>query len=281
MSGGDPVTLVPFERTHLDGAHRLSQEMSWMHRREDWELALDVGKGFVLEDAGQVIGTAMWWPYGDTHASMGMIIVAKAAQGRRYGARLMDALLAAAEGRIVTLNATQEGLELYKRRGFTPIGVIHQHQGIPTREFKAPPASVVRSMVAADVEAVARLDREATGWTRSQMLPRLAQAGDGYVLDRDGTARGYAFCRLFGRGHVIGPVVADSLDDARALIEAALARLGPTFVRVDTSTATRLGPWLEEIGLKQAGDNTTMVLGPHTPPTGPARMFALAAQSFN
>jgi hypothetical protein len=113
------------------------------------------------------------------------------------------------------------------------------------------------------------------------MLRRLAQLAQGHVLLRDGAPRGYAFCRLFGRGHVIGPVVADSLDDARALIEAALAPLGQTFVRIDTAASTQLGPWLEGIGLPQVGDATTMVLGPQTPPAGPVRMFALANQSFN
>lgn len=282
MSGGDQVNLVRFDRTHLEAAYRLSQEMSWMHRLEDWELALELGQGFVLEDGGNVIGTALWWPYGEAHASTGMIIVAKAAQGRGYGARLMDALLAAAHSRTITLNSTSEGLALYKRRGFTPVGVIHQHQGIPTRQLEAPSVDLVRAMAASDAEAVARLDRQATGWTRQRMLRRLAQLGDGYVLVRDGAPRGYAFCRLFGRGHVVGPVVADNLDDARALIEAALAPLGGrTFVRIDTSAATQLGPWLEGIGLKQVGDNPTMVLGPQIPSTGPARMFALASQSFN
>lgn len=283
MNGTDRVNLVPFERAHLEGAHGLSQEMSWMHRREDWELALDVGQGFVLEEAGKVIGTAMWWPYGETHASMGMIIVAKAAQGRRYGARLMDALLAAAQSRTITLNATAEGLELYKRRGFSPVGVIHQHQGIPVRKFDAPRSGLVRSMADTDAEAeaVAQLDQEATGWTRPQLLRRLAKLGDGFVLVRDGMPAGYAFCRQFGRGNVIGPVVAHDLKDAKALIEAALANLGGTFVRVDTSTATQLGPWLEEVGLTYVGDNTTMVLGPQTSRSGQAQVFALAAQSFN
>jgi hypothetical protein len=136
-------------------------------------------------------------------------------------------------------------------------------------------------MTAADAEAVARLDREATGWTRPQTLRKLAQIAQGHVLLRDGAPRGYAFCRLFGRGHVIGPVVAESLDDARALIKAALAPLGSTFVRIDTAASTQLAPWLESIGLAQVGEATTMVLSPQTPATGPARMFALANQSFN
>src|SRR5689334_23580707 len=85
----EDVILVPFARSHLEGALKLSQEMSWPYRIEDWDVALQLGHGFVLERAGTVIGTAAWWPYGENHASAGMIIIAKAAQGRGYGARLM------------------------------------------------------------------------------------------------------------------------------------------------------------------------------------------------
>ena len=111
-------------------------------------------------------------------------------------------------------------------------------------------------------------------------LNRLIEVGDGYVLLRDGIPRGYAISRLFGRGHVIGPVVAESPTDARALIEAALAPLGSVFVRIDTSTTSQLGEWLEGIGLQQVSDATTMVLGAQMPSAGPARTFALANQSF-
>ena len=94
-------------------------------------------------------------------------------------------------------------------------------------------------MAPSDLAAIVGLDHEATGWTRREMLNRLIEVGDGYVLLRDGIARGYAISRLFGRGHVIGPVVAESPTDARALIEAALAPLGSVFVRVDTSATSQ------------------------------------------
>jgi GNAT superfamily N-acetyltransferase len=278
----DDAVLVPFAPEHLEGALRLSQEMSWPYRLEDWAIALQLGQGFVLHNgAGTVIATAAWWAYGEAHASAGMIIVAKAAQGRGHGARLMDALLAAAHPRTIALNSTAEGLALYERRGFVRIGVIQQHQGVPNERPQAPRTSLVRAMAESDVEAVARLDWQATGWARRQMLGRLIQAGHGHVLVRDGEPRGYAISRLFGRGHVIGPVVADTAADARALIEAALARLGQGFARVDTAATSQLGDWLESIGLRQAGDAITMVKGRHIPPAGPARMFALANQSFN
>jgi len=276
----EDVALVPFARAHLEGALKLSQEMSWPYLLKDWEFALQLGRGFVVTSTGAVVGTALWWPYGDTHASAGMIIVSKAVQGRGYGARLMDALLAAARPRIVTLNSTAEGMALYERRGFVPIGLIHQHQGISSERHEAPPPWLVRAMAPSDFEAVTRLDRQATGWTRREMLNRLIEVGDGYVLLRDGVRCGYAICRLFGRGHVIGPVVAESPTDARTLIEAALARLGNVFVRVDTSAISHLGAWLEGIGLQQVGGATIMVLGTQRPSTGPARLFALANQSF-
>jgi GNAT superfamily N-acetyltransferase len=276
----EDVVLLPFAKAHLEGALKLSQEMSWPYRIQDWDVALQLGYGFVLQHAGVVIGTAAWWPYGENHASAGMIIVAQAAQGRGHGARLMDALLASAHPRTVALNSTAEGITLYRRRGFVPIGVIHQHQGIPSGGREAPRPDFVRSMAASDFEAIARLDREASGLERRRMLERLVQSGDGYILRRDGTAHGYAISRLFGRGHVIGPVVAESPADARALIEAALARLGGVFVRIDTSASSQLGDWLEGIGLQQVSDATTMILGPPAPASGPVRIFALANQSF-
>jgi len=274
----EDVVLLPFARAHLEGALKLSREMSWPYRFEDWDFALQLGHGFVLQCAGAVIGTAAWWPYGENHASAGMIIVAKAAQGRGCGARLMDALLASAHPRSIKLNSTAEGAMLYQRRGFVPIGTICQHQGIPSHE--APRSCLVRSMAASDLEDIARLDRQATGWDRRPLMERLVESGDGYVLHRDGIMCGYAISRRFGRGHVIGPVVAENPTDARMLIEAALARLGRAFVRIDTSASSQLGAWLEGIGLQQVGDATTMVLGTPPPSAGPARTFAIANQSF-
>ena len=281
--GNDDVELLPFGKEHLEGALRLSQEMSWPYRLEDWAFALELGQGFVLLDgARSVIATAAWWAHGEEHAAAGMIIVAKAARGRGHGARLLDALLAAAHPRTIALNSTAEGLALYERRGFVRTGVIQQHQGAPDERHQPPPASLVRSMAASDVEAAARLDRQATGWARRQMLDRLIQASDCHVLVREGEPRGCAISRLFGRGHVNGPMVAKNAADARASIEgAALARLAQVFVRVDTTATSQLGDWLESIGLRQVGDATTMVLGNQTPSTGPARMFTLANESFN
>ena len=123
------IELTTFDSRHVPGALKLSQEMGWPYRREDWEFAVAVGHGLVLERAGEVIGTAMWWNYGRAYASAGMIIVTASAQGGGFGSRLFNGLLGSTDGRNVLLNSTEEGLTLYQRRGFTAWGTVLQHQG--------------------------------------------------------------------------------------------------------------------------------------------------------
>jgi ribosomal protein S18 acetylase RimI-like enzyme len=276
---GDAI-LTAFSAAHLEGALKLSQEMSWPYRLEDWAFAMKVGQGFVMLRGGEVIGTAAWFPNGDAYATVGMIIVSGAAQGQGFGARLVDALLSAAGTRTILLNSTAEGQALYTRRGFRPVGAIHQHHGILGGRHEAPPADVVREMQPTDFDVLARLDRQATGSERRTLLRLLVESGETQVFLRDGEVAGYAISRLFGRGHVVGPVVADTAAEARLLIEAALARLEGRFVRIDTAATAELSPWLADIGLPVVSDALTMARG-NLPPTGPARVFALSNQSFN
>jgi len=276
----DPVALVPFAPAHRDGALALSREMSWPYRIEDWDFALRLGRGLVLERDGAVLGTAALFPYGETHATVGMIIVAKAAQGRGYGTRLMQALLAEAGPRSILLNSTAAGRALYERYGFVPVGTLLQHQGPYAARAVPVTDGRVRAMTPADCDDVLRLDRAATGLDRRPLVERLVAAGEGLVLLRDGKPAAYAITRLFGRGHVIGPVVAETVPEARTLIEAALAPLDGCFVRIDTAADSGLSPWLAGLGLPQTGDALTMVRGTW-PPAGPLRVFALSNQSLN
>src|SRR5437868_962822 len=80
----------------------------------------------------------------------------------------------------------------------------------------------------------------ASGMPRDTLIRRLLDAGDAVVLDIDGEARGFAILRRFGRGHVIGPVVAPAADYARALIAHWVNVQAGRFVRIDTDFAAGL-----------------------------------------
>jgi GNAT superfamily N-acetyltransferase len=275
-----PTELMKFERRHVAGALKLSQEMLWPYRREDWEFAAAVGHGLVLERAGDVIGTAMWWTYGQAYAAAGMIIVTTSAQGGGYGSRLFNGLLEATDGRNVLLNSTEEGLTLYRRRGFAAWGAVHQHQGLLTVAVTPNARDDIRPATVSDLAAIHVLDERATGMPRPSMVAALADLGNVVVIDRLRRVAGYAIARRFGRGYVVGPVAAESAEDARLLIVAQLSTLHGQFVRIDVHAEHGLSDWLESLGLERVGYATAMVKGRRPVSDGTARMYALANQSF-
>jgi GNAT superfamily N-acetyltransferase len=274
------VELMKFGSSHVPGALRLSEEMAWPYRREDWEFAAAVGQGLVLERAGKLIGTAMWWNYGPAYTTAGMIIVTASAQGGGYGSRLFNGVLEATDGRNVLLNSTEEGLALYERRGFTTWGTVLQHQGWLTAAATADARDGIRPASVSDLAAIQAFDERATGMPRPSMVAALADLGDVVVLDRGGRVAGYAIARRWGRGYVIGPVAAESAQDAKRLILVQLSKLHGQFVRIDVYAEHGLGDWLEGFGLERVGGATAMVKGRRPASDGPARMYALANQSF-
>lgn len=274
------AALIPFEARHVEGGWNLSQEMKWPYRVEDWAFATVVGQGFALEQDGKVLGSAMWWAYGDAFASAGMIIVTASAQGLGYGAGLFNALLDAAGNRTVLLNSTEEGLNLYLRRGFKPWGKVHQHHGPFDLAVEAPAADIVRPATEEDITTILDLDLKACGMPRETLVRELVKAGEAVLLYEKGVPVGYAIARRYGRGYVIGPVATESAEGAKLLIVALLSRLKGQFVRIDVYERDGLSGWLEELGLKQVSEAISMARGPLPISSGNFRMYAVANQSF-
>lgn len=282
--------LSALRADHLPQAVTLSKALSWPYRQQDWQVAFDLGAGFAVEVDDRLVATAMWWPYGQSHASVGMIIVDPAMQGRGLGRALMEALLQATSDRTVILNATQEGLPLYAKLGFVSRGQIFQHQAVlATAPELVDGTGELRVMRASDEAQVRQLDLAASGMDRSALLDTLFDAGSVMLIDHGDGASAYACVREFGHGVVIGPVVAGGTNpqtsaetDAKRLICALAARHQGRFVRLDVSDESGLSPWLAAIGLPCVGQAQPMVRGDQAsvPTGGDTRMFALANQSF-
>ena len=275
------ISIAKLDRHHLQGGLNLSQEFSWPYRLEDWAFAFEIGEGVVLERNGEVLGTALWWCYGQSHAAAGMIIVTEKAQGWGNGSRLFDALLQATEGRNVLLNATAEGLPLYLRRGFEKWGMVHQHQCVLHKGYTVKHRDEIRDAVASDFDSIQALDRQAIGMQRERLVNALLNAGEAIVLEREGQISGFSLRRRFGRGYVVGPVAASGVEDAKCLIEAQLAKLAGEFVRIDVYAEDGLSEWLEERGLKQVSEAISMVKGVLPTATAPMHMYAVSNQSFS
>jgi GNAT superfamily N-acetyltransferase len=273
--------MTALEERDLDQATALSAALNWPYRPEDWKFAHALGEGLALHQDDRLIGTGMRWNYGPDFATIGMIIVDSAFRGQGLGARLVDGLLHDVGQRSVVLNATLDGLPLYRRRDFIGFGQICQHQGIAGPVSLSASSHRIEPANEGDWPALVKRDRLATGMPRDHLLAALADCGDISVLrGEDGSLLGYAVCREFGRGHVVGPVVARDSDRAMALLGYAMRDLAGSFVRVDTSARSGLGGWLEEHGLLKVDTVEAMVRGTLPTTHSNSVVFALCSQSL-
>jgi GNAT superfamily N-acetyltransferase len=274
----EQISLTTMETDHLDGAVLLSREVAWPHRRADWELLLAVSEGIVALQDGRVVATIMMTPFGSDAATINMVIVEAAMRGRGLGRTLMDAALEKAGARSCRLVATNEGLPLYEKLGFVAIGEIVQHQGAALKV--AAPANVFWARDD-EHERISALDRAACGIDRGKLMSILHRTAKFAVIREGGEVEAFAGLRPFGRGLVIGPVVAKSREQAKDLMQFMLAQHEGAFVRVDTDLSTGLGPWLADHGLVHVGGGITMQRGPAAEQAEtPYHKFALVNQAL-
>ncbi|MEO7887163.1 MAG: GNAT family N-acetyltransferase [Polaromonas sp.] len=280
----DRLSLRAMTAADIEQAHALSAELRWPHRPTDWEQVFAHAEGTVVEQDGQILGTGLRWRWGTQHASVGLIIVSPAYQGRGIGRQLMHALLDGLEDHSVLLQATEAGRPLYEKLGFDVVGGVRQHQGVvtPTPLIAQPPGWRMRPAGLNELAALQSLDAAARGMPRSALIEDLLASAEAcVVLDHEQTPRGFAMLRRFGRGHVIGPVVAPDVEGAKALIAHLAGQNTGHFTRIDVDAAAVLGDWLAAIGLVEVDSPTTMVRGkPLVYPEGAPTLFAITTQAI-
>ena len=266
----------------LPAAHALSQAVRWPHRLEDWQFVHRLGTGFVAECEAAIVGTALCWAYGSDHGSLGMVIVSPDAQGRGIGRELMTRVLQELGERSTLLYATLAGQPLYERLGFVEVGQLHQHQGTVFQLGTAvPPAGErIRPVGVSDGPKLARLASRALGMPRATVLDALRKVADCVVLDSGGEPGGFAFCRRFGRGYAIGPVVAPDAERAKALIAHWIGVRAGSFVRIDVHESSGLSPWLTDMGLDRVDSAIAMVRGESAHVDEAVRQFAIINQAL-
>ena len=276
------ATVRRLEAADVPAAQRLTASFGWPHRKRDWAMMLGLGEGVAVPNGERLAGTAVCWRFGPDWATMGLIGVDAALQGQGIGRRMMGALMEGLAGRSVALHATRAGLPLYAALGFESTGTTLQHQGAVTQPalLPLPPRARLRPAGLADLPALAALDCKAGGVDRTALLEALLALPGGVVLDGANDPLGFALTRGFGRGQLVGPVVAGDEADARAMIAHLLGQRIGQFVRVDVPKESGLAGWLPGLGLEDAGTVIRMVRGRDAGPARRARVFALASQAW-
>jgi hypothetical protein len=192
-----------------------------------------------------------------------------------------DGGVAASGGRTIVLNSTREGYRLYERLGFVSCGQVNQHQAVlASAPTELPANGAVRPFRPEDTDAIRDLDDRASGMGRARLLDALFAVGKVAVIEREGRVQGYACIRGFGRGVVVGPVIACDTMDAKVLVATLAAEHRGDFVRIDVTETSGLSPWLEEIGLPRVDSVVAMLRGRPPLRAADATLFALSNQSL-
>jgi hypothetical protein len=191
----------------------------------------------------------------------------------------LDALLAEAEQRSLTtlgLVATALGRPLYESRGFELTGEVAVFVGTPVLD-------AIREAVdpIADVESVIAYERRFVTCSRSALLRERHREASVTALCResDGRTSGFALAETKAPYTLVGPVIADSEQQARALTRTIFSSItGP--VRIDVPAQQgAFRAWLSGLGLPELGLRPEMARGGTLPWQVPER-FALAAQAW-
>ncbi len=252
------VTYRSFRPEDIPGAHALSLEANWPHRLADWQFALDIGQGVIaVDEKGDIAATGLVWFYGDSVATLGLMIVSQHHRSRGIGRAVMDRLLDLAGDRSILLHATADGQPLYEKLGFEATGHIYQHQGDVVAG--GAPTTAPRALQTADLPAVLALDTSSFGAARAALIRNLAKAGEAVVIEENSEIVAASFRRPFGHGASIGPLIAHDLRHAEAMIDH-WTQNTQGFLRIDlTSHGEALGERLAERGMLRVSKVLRMV----------------------
>ncbi|MDE2347573.1 MAG: GNAT family N-acetyltransferase, partial [Gammaproteobacteria bacterium] len=163
---------------------------------------------------------------------------------------------------------------------------VHMRQGtVPPILPATPPLDGEPGTLAdGNVGEIGDLDMRAFGSNREKVLALLAEDSSIVTLRRGGEIVGYSMCREFGRGRVIGPMVARNDQDAIHLTAAHLRNLPGQFVRVDTREMDgAFIEFLQQSGLDVDDTVTTMSKGRRflNPRDHAPRVYGLAGHALS
>jgi GNAT superfamily N-acetyltransferase len=238
------------ESLSLDDLERcmdLAERVGWPRERAKWRMLLSLGRGHATRDGARLSSMVVITPH-DEGSFVAMMVVDPALQGRGVGRRLLEHALVEAP-RPVMLYATNAGRKLYEKLGFVEVGAVQKFGGVVSHAHELPPIEDREAFIAADARAF--------GGRRRRVLEHLLDIADRTVTN----GRGYAVRFHNGAMNVIGPVIADSEDDAIELVDAALT--GATgMTRIDVAVSSpRLAAHVRARGFAQKEDAPLMVFG--------------------
>lgn len=281
----DPLHLRKMTWQDLPAVHRLSSLVGWSHRPEDWQFMFQSGQGWIAEIHGRIVGCALYWLWGSSAATVGMVIVSPDWQGKRIGFLVMEKIMSCLEGYQVRLHATAMGKGLYQKFGFKDAGIVTQYLSNPLPKIQAcniPEPLSVRLAYPSDKETLTALDYLSTGLLRTELIEQILTDGIKTIvlLDKHQQIIGFAGYRKFGRGVIIGPVAASNIEQAKVLISQFFSDAAGLVLRIDITDNASLARWLEDLGFTPVSIPIVMYKGRRPAEKRQCSTFAIVTQAL-
>ncbi|MBN1641745.1 MAG: GNAT family N-acetyltransferase [Anaerolineae bacterium] len=260
---------------------RLKAAAGWNQTEADWALFLRLSPDgcTVAADGDRVVGTVTTLRYPGRLAWISMLLVEPGYRGQGIGARLFDrALCAVREWGTVALDATPAGQSLYAARGLVVCHRIDRMVIPHVPSLSANPEDGIERVREGDWPAIAALDGRAFGADRSAVLRDLWRRAPGmsWRRVRAGQLVGVALGRHGARYEQVGPLVAETVEDAVALCRASLLGLrGRPAVLDVPAYQDALREWLRELGFVRERTLARMALVPWNVAPSPGAEQAL------
>jgi len=224
---GDPPPARVLGPTDLGAAAALVAASGWNQVDADWRIFLELGHvvGVDLPGAG-VVATAATLPLGRELGWVSMMIVAAPFRRQGLARHLLGRCILdlAAQGLVPGLDATAAGRELYLGYDFLDACAITRWRRVRGASPAPAPANglEVRRAGAADLDAIAALDRAAFGFERRAVLARLLERAPGRaaLALRGGEPCGFLLARDGREALQLGPLVATDPRAPAALVGA-------------------------------------------------------------
>jgi GNAT superfamily N-acetyltransferase len=269
----------PLEIERLSGVDvplnaALSQSVGWHDGESEWRVLHEAAVVLGIRWQGQLVAQGALGDYGGA-ASLAKMVVSPEHQRRGFGGQLLDRLLRVADERhsLVGLCATEQGRPLYQSRGFSVSGELVILIGTP----RLGTSEVGPAVPLVDAEPAIALDRRFSGCDRSRVLRgRLREAQVAFLLE----GRGFAMATEQSPFSVLGPLLAETEQEARSLASA-IFRAMPGPFRIDVPLEqVAFRAWLSELGLQERAQRVEMARGTARLPWQCAQRFALATQAW-
>lgn len=253
----------------------LSRSVGWKDAESDWRVLHAAGQVRGVRRAGRLVAQGVLGDYGNC-ATLAKMVVSGELQRQGLGARLLDGFLAQADARAIPVGlcATDLGRPLYESRGFQVCGELMILFG--TARVPTSAGGAVAELL--DAERAVELDARFSGCDRSRMLRARFHEADVALQLAD--EAGFALASVQGEHGLLGPVLAETEQGARALLLGLLARAAGA-ARIDVPLQhVALRRWLVELGLVEVSQRVEMVRGAGSAPWQVPQRFALASQAW-